>query len=566
MQTKKRLLGEMLRDTGMISDEQLQEALKVQKQTGERLGKVLVNLGFVSEQTIIEVLEFQLGIPQVSLYKQNLDADTVKILPEPLIRRHKILPIARKGNKLTVGMVDPLNLVAIEDAKIISGLEIEPVIVTEREIDAATRRFFGHESMGTAAFKELENPAALAWTETFNLDHVEPGSDEAPVVRAVNAIIQQAIKDRVSDIHIEPHEERVRVRYRQDGLLRDVMNLPKTSHASLCSRIKIMAKMDIAEKRVPQDGRIQITSEKRSVDLRVSSIPTIFGEKIAIRILDKTNLLIRLDQLGFQPQVLKRFQSAIRQAYGMILITGPTGSGKTTTLYAVLNELNNQEKNIITVEDPVEYVLAGVNQIQVNPKAGLTFASGLRSILRQDPDTIMVGEIRDGETADIAVRAATTGHLVLTTLHTNDAAGAVTRLIDMGIEPFLVASSVICIVAQRLVRLICPNCREQYPLPEGTPERLFLGVAEAEPVALYRGRGCGQCNNTGYRGRAAIQEFMVLSHAQRELILAKEPSEALRHVAVREGMVTLREDGIQKALSGLTTIQEVMRVANVDEN
>ncbi|MFZ5688127.1 MAG: GspE/PulE family protein [Bacillota bacterium] len=562
MPPKKRL-GELLVDSGLITQAQLQEALKLQKQTGDRLGRVLISHGFVTEQDIINVLEFQLGISQVELHGITLDPEVVKMVPEHLVRRHKAIPVKRSGNILLVAMVDPLNVLAIDDFRLASGCEIEPAISTEKEIDQAIQKYYGIQGLEEVSAVE-EGAAAVEIGEKFNLD-ADSGLGGAPVVRVVNSMIQQAVQARASDIHVEPLGDRVRVRFRVDGLLRDMMSLPKGSHPSIISRIKIMADMDIAEKRLPQDGRVQIRASNRQVDLRVSSMPTIFGEKIVIRILDKSARLVSLEDLGFSEAVLHRYRNLIKFAYGMILVTGPTGSGKTTTLYATLNEISSIDKNIITIEDPVEYILEGINQTQVHVKSGLTFAVGLRSILRQDPDVIMVGEIRDAETADIAVRAATTGHLVLSTLHTNDAAGAVTRLIDTGVEPFLVASSVIGVVAQRLVRKICPHCKASYQLPPDSPHRVFIGVDANAAISLYKGQGCRQCEYTGYRGRLAIQEVLAVSAQLRSLILEKASSEELKNQAVSEGMKTLKEDGIIKALEGLTTIEEVIRVAYADE-
>jgi len=382
----------------------------------------------------------------------------------------------------------------------------------------------------------------------------------------VNSIFLQAIEQDASDIHIEPQEQQIRVRYRIDGMLREVMTLPGKIRSAVISRVKIMSEMDIAEKRVPQDGRIQLRLGSREIDLRVSTLPTVYGEKIVTRLLDKGSMKsYKIENIGFEPVNFKRFANALKSSYGMILITGPTGSGKTTTLYAALNEINTVDKNIITIEDPVEYMLEGINQTQVNTKAGMTFAAGLRAILRQDPDIIMVGEIRDGETAEIAVKAATTGHLVLSTLHTNDSAGAIARLVDMGIEPFLVASSVLAAVAQRLARLICPECRQAYELAPNAPERVFIGVAHDKPVTLYRGAGCSNCGNTGYKGRLAIHEVLPVTAGLRQLILRNAPADEIKQKAVAEGMVTLKMDGIQKAMKGMTTIEEVMRVAYVDE-
>jgi type IV pilus assembly protein PilB len=566
---EKKRLGDILVEFNVITEAQLQDALKVQKETGVRLGQALIQLGIVTEQRMNEVLEFQLGIPQVALHKYRLDPKVVKLISGELARRHKIIPIERKANKIRLAMMDPLNLVAIDDVQLQTGLEVEPVIATEREIDQVISRYFGLTDSVKQAFgnqlHQMEKEAA-AVTELVDLAELANAGDDAPIVKAVNAFIQQSVKEKASDIHIEPGERHVRVRYRIDGILQEMMTLPKQTHAPLVSRIKIMADMDIAEKRVPQDGRIQIKMDIHNIDLRVSTLPTIYGEKVVIRLLDKTNALFTINELGMQPEVLDVFKKMLKQTYGVILITGPTGSGKTTTVYAGLNQLNDQEKNIITVEDPVEYVLPGINQVQVNTKAGITFAAGLRSILRQDPDIIMVGEIRDGETAEIAVRAATTGHLVLSTLHTNDAAGTVTRLMNMGVEPFMVASSMVGILAQRLVRIICPECKQSYQLPSNDLMRFFLGVGETEPVTLYKGTGCSLCNNTGYKGRIAIQEVMSISKEIRRLIMQKTAADLIKEQAIREGMLTLKEDGMKKALAGITTINEVIRVAYSDVN
>lgn len=557
----RRRLGDLLVEAGMITRDQLEQALKEQRRSGERLGKVLTRLGLVTEKDILEALEFQLGIPKVVLQDYNLDQEVVKLIPEALARRHLAIPIRRDGNRLLVAMADPLNLTALDDLRLATGLEIMPAIASEREIEAALSRFWQGAGV-TQALAEVEEMAATAAAlpprDAFDLDVNREGMDNAPAVRLVNRIILQAVHSRASDIHIEPQEKDIRVRFRVDGLLRDVLHLPTGILNTLVSRIKIMGGMDIAEKRLPQDGRFQVTVERRSIDLRVSTMPTVYGEKVVLRILDKSTMLLPLDGLGFLPATRQIYETLIRSAYGMILITGPTGSGKTTTLYATLNALSSPEKNIITIEDPVEYLLPGINQVRVNLKAGLDFASGLRAILRQDPDIIMVGEIRDRETADIAVRAATTGHLVFSTLHTNDAAGAVTRLLDMGVEPFLVNSSLIGVVAQRLARLICHNCRETYqPGPE---DPAYTFIQDRQRLTFYRGRGCPQCNYTGYQGRTAIQEVLVMTEDIRALVAEKAPSHEIKKAAVAAGMVTLREDGLEKASQGLTTIEEVMRV------
>ena len=543
-------LGDLLTEAGMITPAQLEQALQEQKRRGERLGKVLIRLGFITEASILEVLEFQLGFPKVVLADYHLDPEVVHLVPEALARRYQAIPIRLDGNRLLVAMADPLNLLALDDLRLATGKEIMPAIAAEREIEEALSRFWQKE---TAAGMS-EAAAAVA------LEIPAPGGAEgAPAVRLVNSFVQQAIQMRASDIHIEPQEGEIRVRLRVDGLLRELTRLPLGMLSTLISRIKIMAGMDIAEKRLPQDGRFQFTLGKRSVDLRAASLPTVYGEKIVLRLLDQEAMLLSLDDLGFLPVIKERFASLIHSSYGMILLTGPTGSGKTTTLYATLNLLSSPEKNIITIEDPVEYLLPGINQVRVNPKAGLTFASGLRSILRQDPDIIMVGEIRDRETADIAVRAATTGHLVFSTLHTNDAAGAVTRLLDMGIESYLINSSLIGVVAQRLVRCICPHCRELYRPEPGSLEKTWLPEREE----LWRGRGCQRCNFTGYAGRTAIQEMLVMNEELRGLVTARVPAMALKEAAVAAGMVPLIEDGLEKVRQGITTVNEVLRVSLV---
>lgn len=565
MATQKKKLGDLLIEQKVINYAQLQEALRVQNQTGDRLGRVLVSLGFVTEQDIANVLEIQLGITHVKLGNYVLSPATMELIPETLIRQHRVVPIKKEDNRLTVAMVDPLNVVVLDDLHIATGCEIEPVLAAEREINSAIQKFFGFQDLMEKAIKEFEVMPAIE-TPVFDLDEIpDVVADEAPTVRIVNSVIQEAIKQRASDIHIEPHANEVRIRYRVDGLLREVMTLPRQSLPSVVSRIKIMADMDIAEKRVPLDGRIQVKNAQKNIDLRVSTLPTLFGEKVVIRVLDKNSVLLKLEDLGMSPDVLEIYRKIIYRPYGMILITGPTGSGKTTTLYSTLSEISSREKNIITVEDPVEYVLDQINQIRVNKKAGLTFATGLRAIMRQDPDVIMVGEIRDRETADIAIRSATTGHLVFSTLHTNDAAGALPRLVDMGVEPFLVASSVIAVMSQRLVRVICPACKETYELPNHSLERRFLNIPDGVPITLYRGRGCDHCGQSGFRGRIAIQELLPVTRVQRSLIHNKVSADEILASALDQGMVTMKQDGAQKALVGVTTVGEVMRVAMTEE-
>lgn len=564
----KKKLGDLLIENKVINYGQLQKALNEQKKSGERLGRVLVNLGYLTEEDISNVLEMQLGISQAKLDSTELSPEVIGLIPEALIRRHRVIPIKKEGNKLTIAMVDPLNIVALDDLQIATGTIIEPAVATEKEIDAVIQKYFGVQKFMGKVAEDIEDVEVMPSADLpiFNMDSISGAmANEAPIIRVVNSIIHQAVKERASDIHIEPRENEVRIRFRIDGLLREIMNLPRHIIAAVVSRIKIMGDMDIAEKRIPLDGRIQVKIAQKSIDLRVSTLPTIFGEKVVIRVLDKDNVLLRLDELGMPPELLKSYRGISKSSYGMILITGPTGSGKTTTLYSTLSEINTPDKNIITIEDPVEYVLDDINQIRVNQKAGLDFATGLRAILRQDPDVVMVGEIRDGETADIAVRAATTGHLVLSTLHTNDAASTLLRLIDIGVEPFLVASSVIAVMAQRLIRVICPTCKEPYEVPPSAPARSFLNLSDTEPVLLYKGKGCANCGYTGYRGRKIIQELLPITSVQRNLIKEKATADEIWRSAVDQGMVTLKQDGIQKALKGLTTIDEIMRVAMTED-
>ncbi|SHE60380.1 type II secretion system protein E (GspE) [Desulforamulus putei DSM 12395] len=486
----------------------------------------------------------------------EIDQSLLRYIPEQLIRRHKVFPLQKKGNILTVAMVEPANVVAIDDLRLISGLEIEPVAVEERVIDLAIQQYF----------EELSSGGGVSDLDTVKPDG-DNSEDDAPVIRLVHQIFQRAVEQGASDIHIEPQETKVRVRYRIDGMLRWAMDLPRKISPAIVSRIKIIAELDIAEKRLPQDGRIQFKVNGRQIDIRISTMPTVSGEKVVARILDTSRVKkYTIDQLGFSERNLPRFKDCLRAAYGMLLITGPTGSGKTTTLYAALNELNHEERNISTIEDPVEYRLEGVNQTQVNVKAGMTFAIGLRALLRQDPDIIMVGEIRDKETAEIAVKAGNTGHLVLSTLHTNDALGAVDRLIHMGIEPFQVASSLLGVVAQRLVRRLCPHCKEMYRIESDTPEGIFTGVTPGQEIFSYRPRGCVKCNHIGYRGRIAIQEVLVVSGKIRSLLVERTTADEIKTIAMNEGMLTLKMDGLEKAQRGLTSIQEVMRVTYSDEN
>ncbi|MDR3588882.1 MAG: ATPase, T2SS/T4P/T4SS family [Negativicutes bacterium] len=559
-------LGELLVSAGLLTDEQLNKALGTQRKSGERLGKTLVNLGFVSEENILQTLERQLGIERVNLSQYPIDREAALLIPGVLAERHQVLPIAKAGRRLVLAASDPTNFFALDDVRMVTGLDVETVICSESELQRAIANAYGVRDIVERAVTKLqaEDLASSAELQT---------ADDAPIISIVNGLISQAVKDRASDIHIEPLERLVRVRFRVDGVLREIVTFPKATQNAIVSRIKIMSDMDIAEKRMPQDGRIKVQEQGRDIDIRASTLPTVLGEKVVLRILDRAAVVLDISSLGFSGLSLERYKKMYSQSYGMILVTGPTGSGKTTTLYSTLVEINSPEKNIITIEDPVEYMLAGVNQILVNPKAGLTFASGLRSILRQDPNIVMVGEVRDSETADIAIRAALTGHLVLSTLHTNDAIGAISRLIDMGVEPFLVASSVLGVVAQRLVRIICPNCKESYVPLAGSPERLFLEAsceecdsvltdeADRTAMVLFRGKGCVRCGGSGYRGRMAITEVMPLTVDMQEAVSQRASGRELLQIAMDTGMKTMRQDGIMKALQGLTTVEEVMRVA-----
>ncbi|MGB9792534.1 MAG: type II secretion system ATPase GspE [Thermacetogeniaceae bacterium] len=544
----KRLLGEVLVERGIITRKQLERALQVQAETGGLLGRILIELGMITEGELSEAL----GVEGPSSVSIQPDPGLLRAIPQQLLRKHKIIPLRVEGNKLHVAIADAYNVVALDDLRLLTGYEVEVVKTTEKEIDELIEKRFG-PTVVEDAFIEFEEESN--GDETPRVE--DKAAVDAPVIRLVNSLLLRAIEENASDIHIEPFEDHVLVRFRVDGMLRHVTRIPRRMSNAVVSRVKVMANLDIAERRLPQDGRIPLKLLHYDIDLRVSTVPTIFGEKVVIRIFNKENFKrLTIDALGFSDYNLRQVTNFLKSSYGMVLVTGPTGSGKTTTLYTALKALNSIEKNIITVEDPVEYVLEGVNQIQVNAKTGATFSTYLRSILRQDPDVIMVGEIRDLETAEIAVRSATTGHLVLSTLHTNDAPGALIRLIDMGVEPFMVASSVIGVIAQRLVRRICPACREPYRPTEA--ELSFAGVKSAD--GFFIGKGCERCGYTGYHGRIAIHEVLVVKPALQRLILKRASIEELREAALQGGMVPLKDDGIAKALQGITTIREVMRV------
>jgi len=561
MQREKRRLGDILIQAGMITPDQLAAAIEVQKQTKDRLGKVLIQLGFISEENLIKTLAHQLKINYVNLKEEKLDPSLAQLIPDKVARRHMVVPLARMGQVLMVAMADPLNIFALDDLAFKTGLEIEPVIASEKDILFALDQVYGTslvdriESTG----EDLQSYTAPEEEKEEIGVGEETGIDEGPISQLVNLIVSEAVKERASDIHLEPDEKALRIRYRVDGLLRETTSLGPRFIAPVISRIKIMSKLDISEKRYPQDGRFKFTIDQKVIDARVSTFPTIYGENVVIRLLDQSSILLGLEDLGFLPSDLEKVLYLIQKPYGFILVTGPTGSGKTTTLYAILNRINSPEKHIVTLEDPVEYRLEMIRQCQINLKAGLTFAVGLRSILRQDPDGIMVGEIRDFETAEIAIQSALTGHLVLSTLHTNDAPSTLIRLMDMGVDPFLISSSVEGVIAQRLLRLICPNCKEPYSATE--EEKRELGLPEKEEVLLHRGKGCPFCRGTGYKGRLGIFEILIVDRELKEMILKRAGQRDIEdHARRRQQMKSLREDGIAKVLKGITTVEELNRV------
>lgn len=554
--SSRKRLGEVLLEAECVTEEQIEKALQIQKETGDKLGEILVKEGFVNEEQILKVIESQFGIQYIDITKVYVDAEAVRMIPEELCRKHAVVPVEVANGEITLAMKDPLNYYAIEDVKLTVALPIKPIISSEQAIFATIEKYFGKQTAEKAVQEfEKEYESTEVKEET---DEASKEIDNAPIVKYVNSIIENSIRNNASDIHIEPEDDGIRVRIRVDGILTEIMKSPLNMLNAIITRIKVMADMNVAEKRIPQDGRIAFKIENRNIDLRVSTIPTIFGEKTVMRVLDKTNFLLSKKNLGLSPYNLEIFDRLVEKPYGIILVTGPTGSGKTSTLYTILSEVNDIKKNIITLEDPVEYNLKGINQIQLNSKAGLTFAAGLRSILRQDPDIVMVGEIRDSETAEIAIRAALTGHLVLSTLHTNDAPGVISRLTDMGIEPFLVSSSLIGIIAQRLVRKICQHCKKVHTPDER--DLALLGLEIEEGKSIYKGAGCRLCGNSGYKGRTAIFEIMEITKDLRILIDQRTPTELLRDQAVKEGMVTLRESCKQLILEGVTTIDEMIRI------
>ena len=556
-------LEELLLARGLITEEQLAEARYQASERGRSVGRVVIELGFVQEGSLVAILAEQLGMEFVDLAEVTVDASAVALVPEGTARRHSCIPVRFDEDRLVVAMADPANVVAIDDIRALTKRDVKAVVSTKADVMSAINR---HYRLDRTAETLAEEAAAEKEAEDKSLESIvaKAGSEDAPIIKLVNLLITQAVNDRASDIHIEPDEKTLRVRFRIDGVLHEVMSPPKSVQAGITSRLKIMADINIAERRIPQDGRIGLVVQGKQIDLRVATLPTVHGEKIVMRILDKSSVLLQLSDLGFLPENYLRFEESYTKPYGMILVTGPTGSGKSTTLYATLNIKNSPDVNIITVEDPVEYQLPGVNQVQTNNKAGLTFASALRSILRSDPDIVLIGEIRDRETAQISVEAALTGHLVLSTLHTNDAPSALTRLIEMGIEPFLVASSLDCVLAQRLARKLCDRCKEPYvPTIEELRKARFPIEGEEELPKLFRPVGCTSCGNTGYKGRMAIHEVMTVNEDIERMITEQHASsEDIGRLAVEQGMLTLREDGMQKVRMGLTSIEEIFRVVS----
>ncbi len=562
-------LGEELVKNALISPEQLLEAQETQKANGSRLGTQLVKLGYMTEKQLVEFLSQQYGVPPILLNEVSPEPDVVKLIPLGVVQKYMAIPFERNGSVLKVAMTDPTNIFAIDDLKFLTGYSIEVYVTSEESLKWAIDHFYDQSATLDDALNEIEGEKGeveIADTsDEVSVGDLEKEADQAPVIKLVNLILVDAIKKGASDIHIEPYEKFLRIRYRLDGILYEVMKPPLRLKNAIVSRLKIMSKLDIAERRLPQDGRIKLKIQGgKEVEFRVSVLPTLFGEKVVLRLLDKSNLQLDMTKLGFEEEALKKFKEAIYKPWGMVLVTGPTGSGKTTTLYSALSELNKTECNISTAEDPVEFDLPGINQVHMHEEIGLTFASALRSFLRQDPDIIMVGEIRDFETAEIAIKAALTGHLVLSTIHTNDAPSTINRLLNMGIEPFLVASSVNLIVAQRLARKICPKCKVEDDIPKETLIQMGMDSDEASRTVCYRGKGCPDCGNTGYKGRIALYEVMPVDDSIKELILMGASASEIKKEAIKCGMKTLRQSGLTKISEGVTTVSEVMRTTIAD--
>ncbi len=565
-------IGELLVDNGLITSEQLKEALDTQRKSGEMLGRVIVNLGFATELDVLKMYSIKIGIPFVDITRIKIPPSIVKSLDSHIAQKHKILPISKDKQRIVLAMANPLNVFAIDEVELATGLRVTAMLAQEEQLIQAIHTNYGVEESTQRAIDSLStlgiDPDKVENIEDAKDDDITNTSnlkleEDTPVIRLVNAIISQAIDARASDIHIEPLKDELRVRYRVDGVMQVYMRPPKKIQPALLSRIKVMSELNIAEKRVPQDGRINLLVGGREFDFRVSTYPTQNGEKIVLRILDKGSVLIGLNKLGFLADTQQKFESLIHSPVGMILVTGPTGSGKSTTLYSVLNKLNTTSEHILTIEDPVEYMLEGINQVQVNPKANVLFANTLRAFLRNDPDIIMVGEIRDKDTAEIAIQAALTGHLVLSTLHTNDAPSAATRLVDMGIEPFLISSSLIGVLAQRLTRVLCPECKIPYSPAEEELRLLNIPIEEGRRLTFYRPKGCEYCRESGYKGRVGIYELMLVDDVFRDLVAKKVSSVKLREVAIKAGMESLQQDATKKIIQGITSVEEALRVVYI---
>ena len=568
----KERLNKILIEKGLVTSERLNEALDIQKKKGGKLSDILVESGFVDRKDLMVILSEELGIPPINLARYKIDPSVIKLIPRKLAQHYQIIPISKMGSSLTVAMADPLNIFAIDEIKSLTGFQIGILIATDKDIQTAIDEYYGEaaheaieeimagmERVGNIEMVEEEGGAEAATTDLIRL------TQETPVVKVANLILTEAVKLKASDVLIEPMEKALRVRYRIDGVLTEVKSPPRSMHDAIISRLKVMSNLNIAEHRLPQDGRFKMEIQAREVDFRISILPSSNGEKAAMRILDKSHVTLELDKLGFEEKPLNDLKKESQRPHGMILVCGPTGCGKTTTLYSVLKFIDAPDKNIITVEDPVEYDLHGINQVTIRPNIELTFASCLRSILRQDPDIIMVGEIRDFETADIAIKSALTGHLVLSTLHTTTAPGSIVRLVNMGIEPFLITSSIVLVAAQRLARKICPDCKEEYKLSKSAIEGCKVNTNK-EKVTFYRGKGCKRCLNTGYKGRVGLMETLVLTPKIKELIVNKAQDYQIKEAARKENMTTLRENGLKKALAGITTWEEVLRLTAGDQN
>jgi type IV pilus assembly protein PilB len=564
-------LGEILLKESLITQDQLDKALEFQRSNGGKLGSCLTKMGYITDDDITGVLSRQYGVPSINLKYYEIDPNVIKLIPQDTALRYQVVPLSRVGSVLTIAMTDPTNVFAMDDIKFMTGFNVEPVVASESAIGEAISRFYGggassHEELSNLMKDLVDEDQELelaAEEQEMDATALERAAEEAPIIKLVNLILTDSVKRGASDIHVEPYENEMRVRFRIDGVLQTVMNPPLKLRDAMTSRLKIMAKLDIAEKRLPQDGRIMIKykadGRKKELDFRVSSVPTLYGEKIVLRLLDKENLRLDMTKLGFEMESLKKFERNILKPYGMVLVTGPTGSGKTNTLYSSVARLNQVDTNIMTAEDPVEFQLAGINQVQMKEQIGLNFAAALRAFLRQDPNIILVGEIRDFETAEIGVKAALTGHLVLSTLHTNDAPSTISRLMNMGIEPFLVATSVNLICAQRLVRRICVNCKEELEVPEQALIDAGYSPEEAKTTKIYHGKGCSTCNKGGYKGRTGLYEVMEINDELRELILVGASALELKKKAIEQGMITLRRSGLIKVAAGQTTMEEVLR-------